>query len=119
MLSRKMMLESKSFRHQLNLEVTKHKETQRELHSALTTITKLENQLIIRDKIVLLTTSTPKKNNVPLKCIEKNNDVRSERTNSGTEQINSSANIGQVEIIKQICDVSIENFLLVFKFSCK
>lgn len=45
------MLESKNYRHHLNVEVNKHKETQKDLNNALALINKLENQLLAREKL--------------------------------------------------------------------
>ena len=50
-LSRKILLESKNYRHHLNIEMNKHKETQKDLNNALATINKLESQLLTRDRI--------------------------------------------------------------------
>ncbi|KAL0266241.1 UNVERIFIED_CONTAM: hypothetical protein PYX00_008846 [Menopon gallinae] len=44
LLSRKILLESKSYRYRLNVEIKKHKETQKELNNALSLISRLENQ---------------------------------------------------------------------------
>ncbi|KAK6641857.1 hypothetical protein RUM44_013575 [Polyplax serrata] len=51
-LSRKILLESKNYRHQMNVEMLKHKETQKDLSSALTMINKLESQLLAKDRAV-------------------------------------------------------------------
>lgn len=50
-MSRKILLESKNYRHHLNVEILKHKETQKDLNSALTTINKLEGQLCAKDRL--------------------------------------------------------------------
>ena len=50
-LSRKILLESKNYRHHLTIEMNKHKDTQKDLNNALAMINKLESQLLARDKI--------------------------------------------------------------------
>lgn len=50
LLSRKILLESKTYRHRLNVEINKHKETQRELNNALSMISRLENQMATKGR---------------------------------------------------------------------
>lgn len=49
-LNRKLALESKSLKHQLNVEVAKHKETQKHLHETLDKLKSLEDMLDNREK---------------------------------------------------------------------
>jgi hypothetical protein len=54
------MLETKNFKHQLNSEITRHKETQRLLSEALDKIAKLE--ILVETKEKYIANFVPKRN---------------------------------------------------------
>ncbi|KDR11432.1 lebercilin-like protein isoform X2 [Zootermopsis nevadensis] len=59
-LHRKVMLETKNFKHQLSYEITRHKETQRHLSEALDKISKLE--ILVETKEKYIANFVPKQN---------------------------------------------------------
>lgn len=67
-LSRKILLESKNYRHHLNIEMNKQRETQKDLNNALAMINKLENQLLSKDKINAIPGAPAR---LPIKSIHK------------------------------------------------
>lgn len=51
-LNRKLMLESKSAKHRLNFEITKHRQCQKELEQALSEINRLSGLIEVSDLLI-------------------------------------------------------------------
>lgn len=88
-LSRKILLESKNYRHHLNIETSKHRETQKDLNNALAMINKLENQLLCRDKINWIPGGGPAR--LPIKNIHKSMPIITSKA------LENLANLNNVE----------------------
>jgi hypothetical protein len=59
-LNRKIMLETKNFKHELRTEMARHKETKRHLSEALDRISKLE--ILVETKEKYIATFVPRRN---------------------------------------------------------